>query len=61
MQNFWIVPVANGDLEKEDHYGKQNQYENCRRISELAARSFMVDGDRTDCGSIVRLRFEPAK
>src|SRR4029434_11147610 len=36
MQNFRIVEIANGNLEKECDYIEQNQHENCWCASELA-------------------------
>ena len=61
VQNFRIVRVANGYLEKKGRCVKEDQYEHCRGISELAARRFVAHSGRTDCGSIVRLRFQLAK
>jgi len=49
MQNFRVVPIAHGHLEKKRNRVQQNKDENSRRASELAmtsgTRSFVPDRD----------------
>jgi hypothetical protein len=61
MQNFRVIQIASGNLEKECDRVEQNQRENCRRGSELAMPNTARDWSGSESNRAVLVRFRMPK